>query len=101
MMAGGFSWASTTFVCNAEYTSAKLILVGEAPSDLNSEVQSALIGTLIFNPCRSEGCTIGFVLVVIWRKPLSQILSITTRPTLLIWARKWAPSLPSSAVQSA
>ncbi len=100
MMAGGFSCPSTTWVCNAEYTSEKLMLVGAAPRDWNSEVQSALIGTRIFSPLRSSGVWIGLVLVVTWRKPLSQTLSITSSPALRICPRSRSPSFPSKADHS-
>ena len=80
MIAGGFSWPSTTLVCRAEYTSEKFSPVGAAPSDWNNEVHSALTGTRIFSPARSPGCTMARVLVVTCRKPLSQTFSRTTMP---------------------
>ena len=50
-------------------------------------VQSGLTGTRNLTPRKSAGVTIGFVLVVVWRKPLSQILSIASSPRLPISAR--------------
>ena len=64
-----------------------LLLAGDAPSALNIEVQSGLTGTRILKPFRSADVTIGLVEVVIWRKPLSQILSKATRLALPIAAR--------------
>ncbi len=87
-------------VCSAEYTSLKLMLVGEAPKLWNMLVQSGLTGTRIFKFLRSSGVLIGLVEVVIWRKPLSQILSIACRPRLSISPRTYAPSLPSIAAQT-
>ena len=51
------------------------MLAGAAPKALNIEVHSGLTGTRILKPCRSSGVVIGLVLVVIWRKPLSQMRS--------------------------
>ena len=67
MIASGFSWPSTTLVCSAEYTSLKLMLAGEAPSALNSDVHSGLTGTRILKPFRSAGVLIGLVLLVMLR----------------------------------
>ena len=63
------------------------MLIGEAPNALNIDVQSGLTGTRILKSCRSAGALIGFVLVVMWRKPLSQILSIARMLALAIWPR--------------
>ena len=68
--ASGFSSPSTILVCNAEYTSLKLMLVGDAPSALNMLVQSGLTGTRIFIPLKSVGCMIGLVLVVVCPEPV-------------------------------
>src|SRR5450830_619983 len=97
MIASGFSCPSTTLVCSAEYVSLKLIEVGAASNALNIEVHSGDGGTRIFIPFKSSPITIGLVDEVICRKPLSQILSIATRPDLAICARTWAPRSPSSA----
>src|ERR1700741_4037160 len=87
MMASGFSWPSTTLVCNAEYTSLKLIEAGAASNALNIDVQSGETGTRILKPLKSSGPLIGLVDDVVWRKPLSQILSITSSPAFLISPR--------------
>src|ERR1700761_9597585 len=100
MMASGFSWPSTTLVCSAEYTSAKLMDVGEASKSLNIELHSGDGGTRILKPLKSSGLAIGLTDDVVWRKPLSQILSITTRSFLAICARIHAPSSPSIAFQT-
>ena len=96
----GFSCPSTMWVCSAEYTSEKLMLAGDAPKAWNMLVQSGLTGTRILNPFRSAGVAIGFVLLVVCRKPLSKIFSNTCRPRLPISARTNAPSLPSIAGQT-
>ena len=67
MMASGFSWASTTLVCSDEYTSAKLMVAGEASNALNMETQKGLGGMRIFMPFRSSGLVMARVLEVIWR----------------------------------
>src|SRR6202051_1275092 len=85
--ASGFSWPSTILVCNAEYTSLKLIEAGEASNALNIEVHSGETGTRILKPLRSSGPLIGLVDEVVSRKPLSQILSMTTRLALAISPR--------------
>src|SRR4051794_13797130 len=95
MIASGFSWPSTTLVCSAEYTSLKLIEAGAASNALNIEVHSGDTGTRILKPFRSSGPLIGLVDDVVWRKPLSQILSITIRLDLTISLRIWAPRSPS------
>ena len=46
-----------------------------------------MTGTRILKPFRSSGVLIGFVDDVVWRKPLSQILSMAMRLALAIWAR--------------
>src|SRR3954464_183125 len=51
-------------------------------------------------PLRSAKALIGRAPVVSCRKPLSQILSMTTSPDLVIWARTCAPSPPSIAFQT-
>src|SRR5438046_4330266 len=100
MMANGFSWPSTILVCNAEYTSLKLIEAGAASKALNIEVQSGETGTRIFKPLKSSGPLIGLLDDVVSRNPLSQILSITTRLALVISLRIKAPSSPSIAFQT-
>ena len=85
--ASGFSWPSTTLVCSAEYTSLKLIEAGDASNALNIEVHSGDTGTRILKPLKSSGPLIGRDDDVVWRKPLSQILSITTRLALVISPR--------------
>src|SRR5882724_9816370 len=100
MIAKGFSWPSTTLVCREEYTSLKLIEAGAASNALNIEVHSGDTGTRLLKPLRSSGPLIGLVDDVVWRKPLSQILSITSRPNLLISPRTWAPRSPSMAFQT-
>src|SRR3546814_18005504 len=99
-MASGFSCASTTLVCSAEYTSLNCRLVGAADRDLNSEIPIGLTGTRIFMPSRSAAVATGRELLVIWRKPLSHILSRVYRPTLAKAARMLLPSLPSTAFQT-
>ena len=54
---------------------------------LNLDVQSGDTGTRILKPLRSSGPLIGLVDDVVWRKPLSQIFSITTRFALAISPR--------------
>ena len=54
---------------------------------VNIEVQSGDTGTRIFIPSKSAGAVIGLTDEVVWRKPLSQIFSITTRPDFSISAR--------------
>ena len=63
------------------------MLAGAEPKAVNIEVQSGLTGTRILKPFRSAGVWIGLLELVIWRKPLSQILSMTTRLALPIWPR--------------
>jgi len=100
MIASGFSCPSTIFVCSAEYTSLKLMLAGDASSDLNIDVHNGLTGTLILKPFRSAGVTMGLLELVIWRNPLSQILSNATRLALAMAARTCAPRSPSIAAQT-
>ena len=71
----GFSCPSTMRVCNAEYTSAKLMLVGAASSARKIDMMIGLGGTRSFIPRRSSGVATGRVLVVVTRKPLSHIRS--------------------------
>src|SRR6476620_5192167 len=97
MMDSGFSWPSTTLVCSDEYTSAKLIEAGAAPRCWNSDVHSGLTGTRIFRFLRSSGVLIGRTLLVIWRKPELQILSMAISPTLVNLLRRYLPRSPSSA----
>src|ERR1700744_5963038 len=97
MMASGFSSPSTTLVCSDEYTSAKLIQAGERSKALNSDVHRGDTGTRILKPLKSSGVTRGLLDDVVWRKPLSQILSIATRSFFRICARIHAPSSPSIA----
>ena len=86
MMASGFSWPSTTLVCSAEYSSLKLIGVGDAPSAWNKEVRIGAGGTRSLNPLRSPGVRTSRVEDVTWRKPLSQNGVTDTRPALAICA---------------
>ena len=96
-MASGFSCPSTIFVCSAEYNSLKLIGVGEAPRDWNSDVRIGAGGTRILKLLRSDGARISRVEEVICRNPLSQRLVTETRPTLAICAATYCPSAPSTA----
>ena len=83
----GFSWPSAILVCSAEYTSEKLMLIGEAPSAWNMLVHSGETGTRILKPFMSAGPLISRVELVIWRKPLSHIFSMGTKPRLAISPR--------------
>src|ERR1700741_5410611 len=85
--ASGFSWPSAILVCKAEYISLTLMLIGEAPSALNMEVQSGLTGTRILKPSRSAVVTMALVEEEIWRKPLSQMCSMAVMPDLAMAAR--------------
>ena len=76
------------------------MVIGDAPSDWNSDSEIGLGGTRILNDFRSSGVLIGFVLDVISRKPSSQIRVIGCRPTLAMSARTMSPTLPSSAFQA-
>ena len=87
MMASGFSCPSTTLVCSDEYTSLKLMPVGDAPNALNIDVQSGLTGTRILKPFKSSAVTMGLVDVVMFLKPLSKILSKLCKLTLAMAAR--------------
>jgi len=78
-------------VCNAEYSSLMFNAVGPAPSALYIDTHRGATGTRILKPCRSAGVRMGFVLLVIWRKPFSQMFSKTTRPDLAMPARICAP----------
>ena len=60
-------------VCRDMYISLALIAVGDAPSDLKVETTSGLTGTRILSPLKSAGALIACVLVVVCRKPLSNI----------------------------
>src|SRR6218665_289418 len=100
MTASGFSCPSTTLVCKAEYTSAKLIQAGDESKAFNSEVHIGETGTPILKTLRSSALWMGLPDEVIWRNPLYQICSITTRPDLPISLRTWPPSSPSSAFQT-
>src|SRR5262245_13086311 len=64
------------------------------------DVKSGLTGTRNLSPLRSLGSLIGLLLVVIWRKPLSHILSKATKPRVLICWRTYAPRSPSTAAQT-
>ncbi|MNN57202.1 hypothetical protein D3C81_1721760 [compost metagenome] len=66
-------------VWSAEYTSEKLMLVGAASKARKIDMMMGLGGTRSFMPLRSSGVAIGRVLVVVTRKPLSQILSNANR----------------------
>lgn len=57
----------------------------------------ALTGTRILNPSRSLTAWIGLVELVICRKPLAQMRSMTTKFASLICLRNAAPRSPSSA----
>src|SRR6218665_749745 len=100
MTASGVSCPSTTLVCKAEYTSAKLIEAGDESKALNSEVHIGETGTRILKPLRSSALWMGLPDEVIWRNPLSQICYITTRPDLQISLRTWQPRSPPSAFQT-
>ena len=76
------------------------MLIGEEPSAWNMLVHRGETGTRILNPFRSAGPLIGWVELVIWRNPLSHILSKAIRPRLSISARTNCPSLPSIAFQT-
>jgi hypothetical protein len=87
MIASGFSWPSTTLVCSAEYTSAKLIEAGAASKRLEHRGPQRRDRHADLEALQSSGRVIGLFDEVIWRKPLSQILSITTRLAFAICAR--------------
>ena len=74
---------------------------GDAPIAANIDVYIAACGTRSLMPLRSSGRSIGRVLLVIWRKPLSHIASsASTAPVLAISSRIKAPSFPSIAAQT-
>src|ERR1700750_724427 len=100
MMASGCSCPSTPLVWSAEETSLKLIEGGEASNALNIEVHSGDTGTRILKPLKSSGPVMALVDEVVWRKPLSQILSMTSRPAFLISPRTQAPRSPSIVFQT-
>ena len=74
---------------------------GAAPSALNKDTQIGLTGTLILKPPRSAGELMALLPEVIWRKPLSHIFCMGSRPTFSISARTKAPSSPSIADHTA
>ena len=77
------------------------MLTGCVPSALNSETSAGAPGTRSFMPARSAADLIGLMLLVIWRKPRSQMRSIGTRLTLaVIWPRTNFPSSPSIVGQT-
>src|SRR5882724_5461920 len=74
--------------------------LGAAPSPLNDDGRTALVGTRILKPLRSAALLIGTVAVVISRNPLAHILSKACRFTLAKALITSLPRPPSSAFQA-
>ena len=96
-----FSCPSITPVCNAVYTSAKFIGVGDAPIAAKNDVNFGAGGTRILNPGRSSGPRRSRVVELIWRNPLSHIFAGASRPALAICALVYSPTGPSMAFHTA
>ena len=76
------------------------MLTGAAPNAENIATHSGTTGTRILKFARSSGALIGRVLLVIWRKPLSQTASKGVRPTFSILPRMNLPTSPSIAAHT-
>ncbi|MCY1466053.1 hypothetical protein D9M71_842820 [compost metagenome] len=94
MIDSGFSWASNTFCCRAEYSSPKASGAGLAPSAVNVSRRILSGVTRVFRPARSAGLATGPRLFVMWRKPFSHHETMT-RFFLSASLASAAPSSPS------
>ncbi|MNI38380.1 hypothetical protein D3C73_925140 [compost metagenome] len=97
MMDSGFSCASNTFCCNAEYSSPKASGAGLAPSAVKVSRRILSGVTRVFRPARSAGLAMAPRLLVTWRKPFSH-QEMMVRFFLSASLASAVPSSPSKAL---